>query len=238
MLGVKRARTGAPVSRRFTVRPVPVVSRPAVRRTGKSRSRNMRPKCTQATVYRYTRYSTNSVTQTIDTTEFLGYAQFTLDDVKSYTDFTNLYDQFKISHAQVHFTLITNPDATLAHNQLAQYNPTNWYPKIWWVYDSDDSSTISLSAMKERQGVKFRMLQPNKTIIMNVKPKALVQTYSTPTGTGYAPKRIWLDCATGYNVKHYGLKYVIDTLGQDPNDTYPFKVRVEIKYWLRFKGVL
>lgn len=213
--------------------------------------RNKRPRVSkkvgQATVYRYTRFSNDSVTQTIDTTEFLGYAQFSLSDVKSYTDFTNLYDQFMISHAQVHFTLINNPDAAFAlgatanvnvNDAGAKINATNWFPKIWWVYDSDDSTTISLSAMKERQGVKCTSLSPYKTVIMNVKPKALIQTYRTNTTTGYAPKRMFLDCATGYNVPHYGLKYVIDTLGVDPNDTYPFKVRVEVKYWLRFKGVM
>jgi len=34
------------------------------------------------------------------------------------------------------------------------------------------------------------------------------------------------------------MKFIVDTLGLDPNDTYPFKILVETKYYLHFKGVL
>lgn len=207
---------------------------------GRSRAfpKSKKPKLGVGTTYRYSRFAASGTTISCTGTSTGGYVQFSLDDVKGYSDFTALYDQFMISHAKVYVTLITNPDATLAHNQLAQYNPTNWYPKFWYVYDADDSASPTLDQIRERQGVKYKTLHPNKPICINVKPRALVQTYRTATSTGYAPKRMFLDVATGYNVPHYAIKYVIDAMGKDPNDTYPFEVRFELKYWLKFKGAM
>lgn len=203
--------------------------------------RNKRPRLGPGSTYRYSRWASSGQTHEVTGTSYQGSATFQLDDVKGYNDFTNLYDQFMISHAQIHVTLITNPNAAYPINgtsSSAVINPTNWYPKLWYVYDSDDATSLSLDVIRERQGVKYRSLQPNKTLVINVKPRMLVQTYRTATSTGYAPKRMFLDVATGQNVPHYGLKFVIDTMGLNPQDTYPFQVRMETKYWLRFKGVL
>lgn len=193
------------------------------------------------TSYRYSRWAAEAQTFDVTTTSFQGSATFSLDDVKGYTDFTNLYDQFMITHAQIHISLITNPDAAYPINgtgSSAVINPTNWFPKLWYVYDSDDDTTLSLAVIRERQGVKYKTLQPNRALVINVKPKFASQTYKTPIATGYAPKRGYLDVATAQEVPHYGLKFVIDTMGLTPQTNYPFKVRVETKYWLRFKGVL
>ncbi|AMB43008.1 hypothetical protein [Circovirus-like genome DHCV-5] len=207
-----------------------------------TRARNKRPRTSKLgalTTYRYSRWASTGQTHDVSTTSYQGAATFTLDDVKGYTDFTSLYDQFMITHAQIHVTLITNPDSAYPINgtgSSAVINPNNWFPKLWYVFDSDDSSTLSLDVIRERQGVKYKTLRPNSTMIINIKPRCLVQTYRTATSTGYAPRRMFLDVATGYNVPHYGLKFCVDTMGLDPTDK--FMVRMETKYWLKFKGVL
>lgn len=204
-------------------------------------------KLSQSTVYRYSRWTANPTTLTCDTASVGINATFTLDDVKAYTDFTALYDQFKITTAIMYITLINNPNATFAlgttgnvnvNDAGAKINSSNFFPKLWYTYDNDDSSNPTLDQIRERQGVKYRTLMPNKPVKIVCKPCALVQTYRTATTTGYAPKRMFLDVATGQNVPHYAMKGVIDCMGIDPNDSYPFKIRVEIKYYLAFKGVL
>lgn len=202
--------------------------------------RNMRPKLGAGSTYRYSRWASSGQTMELTGPTFSGNNIFSLDDVKGYTDFTALYDQFMISHCQIHVTLISNPNAPAKNNATigvgTDWNSNNWYPKMWYVYDSDDSNTLSLDTIRERQGVKYKTLEPNKTMVINVKPRLLVQTYRTATSTGYAPKRMFIDVATGYNVPHYGIKFVLDTMGIDPIDK--FMVRFETKYWLKFKGVL
>ena len=190
------------------------------------------------TQYRYSRYATDPLDIDLNTTS-QGYGtEFALQNVKGYTDFSGLYDSFIITGVQMRIQLITNPNSAVPTNNPTVNNPSNWYPKIWYVFDNDDSVALSLSQIRERQGVKCVVLQPNKTHIAFVKPCVAVQTYRTGATTGYAPKRIWLDMATGYNVPHYGFKYVLDANGYDPSDTYPFRIRVEYKYFMKFKGVL
>lgn len=205
-----------------------------------------KPKLNALTTYRYSRFGGSGTTITCTDASNGGYVQFSLDDVKNYSDFTNLYDQFMISHCKVYVTLITNPNAQMITNvtggqnvnaATSYLNPSNWFPKFWYVFDADDNTSPTLDQIRERQGVKYKTLLPNKPICINVKPRALVQTYRTATSTGYAPKRMFLDVDTGYNVPHYAIKYVIDAMGKNPNDTYPFEVRFELKYWLKFKGV-
>ena len=197
-------------------------------------------KLTANTTYRYTRYATDPLDIDLNSTS-QGYGtEFALQNVKGYTDFSSLYDSFIITGVQMKIQLITNPNSTFTTNPTTTGAPqfSNWYPKIWYVYDNDDSVALSLSQIRERQGVKCKVLEPNKLLTMFVKPCVAVQTYRTSTTTGYAPKRLYLDMATGYNCPHYGFKYVLDANGYDPNDSYPFRIRVEYKYYLKFKGVL
>ena len=194
------------------------------------------------TTYRYSRYATDPLDIDLNSTSQAYGTEFALQNVKGYTDFSSLYDSFMITGVQMRIQLVTNPNSSWVQNNanpaVALANGTNWFPKIWYVYDNDDSSPISLSAIRERQGVKCKILRPNQTISVFVKPCVAVQTYRTSTTTGYAPKRSYLDMASGYNVPHYGFKYVLDANGYDPSDTYPFRIRVEYKYYLKFKGVL
>lgn len=197
----------------------------------------IRKKYTPYTIYKYSRWANAGQTMECTGTTYSVTNTFTLDDVKGYTDFTSLYDQFRITYVQIFITLINNPNAFLNTNgAINAQNQNNWYPKFWYVYDGDDNTSITLDNIRERQGVKYRTLLPNKTIKIGCKPTLLVQTYRTATATGYAPRRMFIDVATGQNVPHYGIKGVIDCMGIDPADK--FMVRFETKYFLSFKGVL
>lgn len=167
---------------------------------------------------------------------------FKLTDVINYSEFTTLFDQYKILKVVFKIQMITNPDSAnplnVAASSTTTYynNPTNWFPKFWYIRDYDSGSSETISSIKERQGAKFFVMKPNKEYSIALKPMVQVQTYKTSVSTGYAPKRLWLDIADT-SVPHYGLKTVIDCLGLDPNDTYPFKFRYETKFYLGFKGV-
>lgn len=206
--------------------------------------KHLKPKLTQGTVYRYTRYATDPLDIDLNSTSQAYGSEFALQNVKSYSEFSSLYDTFMITGVQMKIYLISNPSSALVTNNnggtplSALFNPTNWYPKLWYINDTDDSVAVSLSSMRERQGVKVKVLKPDKPVTLFIRPSVAVQTYRTLTTTGFAPKRMYLDMATGYNVPHYGFKYAFDTNGIDPQDTYPFKIRIEYKYYLKFKGVI
>ena len=187
--------------------------------------------------HQFTRYSDAVTTTTTSVTEQLTY-QFQLTDVIQYTEFTTLFDQYKIRMVEFHIQMISNPDATwLTNDATASANNTvNFYPKFWYIKDYDGGGSDSLSEIKQRVGVKFIVMKPNKTYIIMLQPKVLVQTYKTLTSTGYGPKSMFIDCSSP-DVPHYGLNAVIDCLGLNPADATGFRFRVEYKFHLGFKGV-
>lgn len=162
--------------------------------------------------------------------------EISLSDVVQTSDFSQLFDQYRITAVQYVFQLITNPDSNSTLNGTTTSQQTNWYPKMWYVVDHDGGSTETIASIKERQGVKCRILQPNSIIKVQFKPMCRTLTYSTSTSTGYAPKNIRVDM-TDTNVEHFGLQVVFDSNGIDPNDSYPFKISVERKVFFTCYGV-
>ena len=166
---------------------------------------------------------------------------FKLEDVKGVADFADLYDRYKLTTCILRFKLVNNPDTTWVLNTAnpanATANPTNWFPKLWYCPDYDDNTAETLAELKERAKTKCVVLRPNKIVKIVVKPAVTVQTYRTATSTGYAPTwNQWIDMANR-DVPHYGLKFVVDCCGIDPNDTYPFKLEIDRQYYFTCKDV-
>jgi hypothetical protein len=185
-------------------------------RTQPSRSRSRTRLPTRRAVslhyHRFTRYSDAVTTTTSNVSEPLTYS-FALTDVLSYTEFTAMFDQYKIMAVDFKIQMISNPNAAMDTNYASGSNNTvNWFPKFWYIRDYDGGGSDTLSQIKERVGVKFFVMRPNKIYNIRIRPKVLVQTYKTSLAAGYAPKQCWIDCVDN-NVPHYGLNAVIDMLG-------------------------
>ena len=160
-----------------------------------------------------------------------------LSDLVQSADFAGLFDQYRITKVVMTFQLINNPTAYGNLNlATGSQTATNWFPKMWYVVDHDGGSTETISTIKERQGLRCRILQPNRVVRVVFKPKCRTLTYSTSTSTGYSPKNIKIDM-TDTNVLHYGLNTVIDSNNVDPSNDYPFKIRVEKKLFFTCYGV-
>jgi len=191
----------------------------------------------------YSRYST-AVTLDVTSTTLQDERQFKFEDILGYSEFAALYDSYKMTKVVMMIQLISNPDAayplnTAVTNGTFITGPTNWFPRWWYIRDYDGGGSDSLASIKERQGAKCFVLRPNKINRIVIKPKVLTQAYAGSTATGYLvtqAKSLFIDMANTA-VPHYGLNSVVDCMGQDPNDTYPFKIRVEFKYYFTCKDV-
>lgn len=125
---------------------------------------------------------------------------FQLDQLPNYTEFVNLYDQYRV------FSLIYHIIPSFNVNLLTVANTTQLVP-VLYVHDYDDSNALTADAdyyqysnMKQR-----RAGSPFKVILY---PKVASAVYQTALATGYeakASKKVWIDIAQ-YQVKHYGLK--------------------------------
>jgi len=188
----------------------------------------------------YSRYS-SAVTLDVTSTTLQDERQFKFEDIIGYSEFTALYDSYKMTKVVMMIQLITNPDSIIPLNQASATTnqQTNWFPRWWYVRDYDGGGSDSLATIKERSGVRCFVLRPNKINRIVIKPKVLTQAYAGATATGYLvtqAKSMFIDMANTA-VPHYGLNSVVDTLGQDPSDSYPFKIRVEFKYYFTCKDV-
>lgn len=166
------------------------------------------------------------------------------EDMIQSADFTALFDSYRILKVTYTFQLINVPESYLyanSSNTSANVNGTNWYPKLWYVTDYDGGSTETLNSIRERQGVKCRILQPNSVVKITFMPKCRILTYKTTDAAGditegYGTKSIKIDM-NDTDVPHYGLACVFDTNGLDPNDSYPFKINLERKITFKCYGV-
>lgn len=161
------------------------------------------------------------------------------EDMIQSVDFTALFDMYRIVKVTYTFQLVTNPNSAYPLNSTvssATVNPSNWYPKIWYIPDYDGGATETLNSIRERQGVKCRVMEPNKLIRISWTPKCKVLTYATDTTSGYAPRNIKIDM-NDTAVPHYGLQCVFDPNGLDPDNTYPFKIVYDRKYTFKCYGV-
>jgi len=161
---------------------------------------------------------------------------YTFNQLVGYDEFASLFENYRITKISVNFQLLNNPNSYHAVGTGSNLPSSNWYPKIWYTIDHDGGSDETLATMKERQGVRCRILQPNSIVKVSFKPMCRTLSYKTSTTEGFAPKNIKLDMADT-NVPHYGLLYLIDTNGIDPNDTYPFKIAMETKMFFTCSGV-
>lgn len=142
---------------------------------------------------------------------------FNLNAVINPSDFTSLYDQYRINYVVVKFHLRIDPSAQAAGSAS--------YPRLYYYRDLDDTTAPSnLNEMRENQRCRMKVLNPQRCVTIKIRPNVLGMLYSTVGVTQYTPKfKQWLDCSTSTTI-HYGIKYAIDDL---TNTNY----KVDIEKW-------
>lgn len=161
---------------------------------------------------------------------------FQLLDLPGLTDFSALFDTYKITGVMLQFKLMDNPDSSGNINDVGGFQKNNFFPTIWYVQDDDDNNNMTLPQIKEFERVKHRVLYPNRETNIMLRPSVLQQLYrsSTTTGYGTGKRNQWLDMAQT-DIPHYGFKCVIDFEGLTPAGT--FKIKVNAKYYFSCKSV-
>lgn len=136
----------------------------------------------------------------------VGTYSWTLNSVINPTDFSNLYEQFKLKWVKLQFHLKVDPSSqsgTIAGGWTPAY-----YPKLYYFSDHTDSTAPTINECRERAGVRIKVLKPDQMVTVWVKPNLLQEVYKSAVATTYKPiYNTWLaDMAA----THYGLKWVID----------------------------
>lgn len=162
---------------------------------------------------------------------------FTLNDVINQSDFTNLFDQYRIRKIVATFRMSTVAVASGATTGIPN---TMSNPTLFWFKDEDDAGIFTNDAIRERMGVRSAQLFSGKsTRVVISSPRADMLTYNTSgtvTGAGIGRSKQWIDC-TNNNIPHFALKFMLAGMDCRGTSSPPFQVTMELKYFLDLKQV-
>lgn len=140
---------------------------------------------------------------------------FTLDSLPDYTDFTNLFDQYKIIQAKCIYTPNSDSDTLTVPNV------------IYTCIDHDDDVAPSLPDI-----LQYQTMQTNEvtdTFVRVVNPCISLAAYSGAFTSYTSTYGMWLDCASA-SIRHYGLKaYVFGAPSLTALGAFTFQVTVSFK---------
>lgn len=168
-----------------------------------------------------------SVTSDTFTNQF-----FALSNVPNYTEFTNLYDQYKINAVKV--TLI--PRGNTAEITASSGASTVFQGQsvgVFSVIDYDDTAALAnINEACQYQNMKMTRATQQHSRYLKPRFNLLSITNQGTGATGASQNtRGWLDCDY-INVPHYGVKWALQQ-----NVNYNLTYDVKIDYYLAFKNV-
>lgn len=149
--------------------------------------------------------------------------------VENYTDFTNLYDRYKILGVKVTF-LYQISEATAGGQQIL--------PTIMYAVDHDDNSPSTFSQMRQKQDMKRHILTANRPYSIYYKPKKMMMVSDTSTSSNS------VITSTGWNncdfpgINHAGLKFYLNNLYSGSSgvaSTIQSQLDIQVTYYLGFK---
>jgi len=159
---------------------------------------------------------------------------FKLADVTNLTEFTNLYDSYKIRGVRVELIPYNNVAATAAATSGIAGQPS---VVVHSVIDYDDDVALSasvagLTAIQQYPTYKMQYAL-GKKLSWYLRPKVAKPVFATAITTGYAPAPFpWVDCSYS-DVSSYGLKLLFETMSGGAATVLMYKARCT--FYLSFK---
>lgn len=158
---------------------------------------------------------------------------FDIANLPNLSEFTGLFDSYKIRKVVVKFIPFNNVAVTQTSTM------TNFAPIMHYYIDHDDhspsaASEAGINEMHQRNNYKTCRMFGTKTIV--IKPRATNTIAGGASATASEVSRnTWLDCgSTG--IHHYGLKFLLEGAASTATASN-WSCRVETTYYLAFKGV-
>lgn len=149
-----------------------------------------------------------------------------LNQVASPTDFTNLYDRYKITGVKMTF-LYQNSDAGMTGAGVL--------PTIMYAQDYDDAAPPGYTALRSKQNVKQRILTANSPFSIFYRPK-LCSLVQQGNASGVPSASLitagFLNCEFPA-VDHFGLKFSLNNLYGALGSAS--QLEIKLTYYLSFK---
>lgn len=130
--------------------------------------------------------------------------KFNLAQLLSYTDITQIADQYKINSVLVRVSSVYQVSTGVGQGPV-------W---IEYIQDHDDAAPPSISQLRTKMGVKNKYFGPTRsTIKMGVRPRIADEVYRSGVLSAYAvgPKNQWIN-AEYADVEQYGIKGILHNM--------------------------
>jgi len=188
--------------------------------------KNWQPAILALQVYRIRRtLDANDAKQTAGA--FAGFSSsFQLSDLDAYTEFTNLFDQYRIHMIRMRF----RP----RFNFAAVVSTTDIMPRLYTVIDYNDANPITgVAQLRQYQTLKETNFDADH--VRCFKPKVAVAAYSAAFTSYMSVTGGWIDTGSPA-VQHYGLKGLVEAghAGQVNLQVWS----IETEYFLEFRQVI
>lgn len=162
----------------------------------------------------------------------LGGIKFSLVDCLNYTNFTAMFDQYRINTVVVKFTPHMTEIVNKPFDDTTTPGAGATIPNFCVAVDRDDATApTTYNEVKQRN--KSRVVPATKSLTFKLRPSRLIATYNTGIGqdayTVDTTKR-WINSSSP-NLNHFGLKYALED--SSPANAYVYQV--EIMYYVSFK---
>lgn len=147
---------------------------------------------------------------------------FTLGNLPNSSEFTSLFDEYRVGKLTFNFVPIK-----LQGNIDAAYS----CPELFTIVDKDDS-TVPSSINEFLQSPSMRIVSSSRRFRRYFYPKFASSMYVSAVSTGYGARNGWVDC-TNSDVPHYGLKYMMNP----STIASAFIYQVFVTATVKFRGV-
>lgn len=152
-----------------------------------------------------------------------------LSAVEGYTDFTNLYDRYKITGIKATFIYQSDSSAV---------NSSSVLPTMMYAVDKDDLTPDSFSQIRQKQDMKRKILTANRPFSVFWRPKKQMTVSSLATEVdAVATNTGWNNCGFP-GINHLGLKFYLNNLyggTAGVASTVQTQLDIQITYYLAFK---
>lgn len=160
--------------------------------------------------------------------------EFKLSDVPNSTEFTTLFDAYRIKGVKLEFIPIYNSHEINEGPASSPFDRLGM-PLMTFARDLDDSTApVNENTILQYAANRRVNLSSKKTIYI-ANPRVAQTVYQSGITAAYseAKRNVWIDCANP-SVPHYGLKYYVPT----ENLSKILYVRVYATYYMEFKRVI
>lgn len=183
-------------------------------------------------VYHFKRYRTPLYLYSAASV-FEGFSySFTLSDLPDYTEYTKLFDQFRINMVKIYF--IPNGNVNQIDPVIAT-QPSDYWNCIYTAIDTNDTTAPNNdNVLRQYSTFKF---SPNLKIHKRiVYPKPLIELYKSAVTTGYSnlpnSQKMWVS-TNDSTIPYYGIKGGFD----NPTATNGYLYyKVQMVYYMSFRN--